>query len=144
MPLATRLLAAAVIAPSHSRQNNFVGRFPLEKLYDQSSLSVLHLTNYFQMEQMLLHMGNNCSRLREVKLFNCSVRSDTLVRLGEMCPNISSLSLIWFGIRSMIFLLVKVMLKCYYVFRFWFTDASNILTLQGMMSLVKCRNLVMC
>ena len=50
----------------------------------------------FQMEQMLLHMGNNCSRLREVKLFNCSVRSDTLVRLGEMCPNITSLSLIWF------------------------------------------------
>jgi hypothetical protein len=47
------------------------------------------------MERMLLHMGNNCSRLREVKLFNCSLRSDTLVRLGEMCPNITSLSLIW-------------------------------------------------
>ena len=58
----------------------------------------------FQMEQMLLHMGNNCSRLREVKLFNCSVRSETLVRLGEMCPNISSLSLIWLDFNCFSFL----------------------------------------
>ena len=37
-----------------------------------------------QMDQMLRHVGNHCSRLKEVELLNCCVRSDTLIRLGML------------------------------------------------------------
>lgn len=37
-----------------------------------------------QMDQMLRHVGNHCSRLKEVELLNCCVRSDTLIRLGKL------------------------------------------------------------
>ena len=59
-----------------------------------SSMTLKNFRSPDEMERMLLHMGNNCARLREVHLFNCALRSETLVRLGEMCPNITSLSLI--------------------------------------------------
>ena len=36
------------------------------------------------MDQMLRHVGNHCSRLKEVELLNCCVRSDSLIRLGKL------------------------------------------------------------
>lgn len=59
-----------------------------------SSLTLKNFRSAYEMHRMLLHMGNNCSRMREVQLFNCALKADTLVKLGEMCPNITSLSLI--------------------------------------------------
>lgn len=58
------------------------------------SITLKNFRSDQQMEQMLRHIGNNCSRLKEVQLFNCSIRSETLIRLGMTCPNIESLSLI--------------------------------------------------
>merc|ERR1712141_205641 len=64
------------------------------RFHFMSSMTLKNFRSPDEMERMLLHMGNNCARLREVHLFNCALRSETLVRLGEMCPNITSLSLI--------------------------------------------------
>lgn len=58
------------------------------------SITLKDFRSSHQMERMLWHIGNNCSRLRQVQLYNCSLRSETLIRLGMTCPNIESLSLI--------------------------------------------------
>ena len=58
------------------------------------SITLKNFRSEQQMERMLWHIGNNCSRLKEVQLFNCSLRSETLTRLGMTCPNIEMLSLI--------------------------------------------------
>ncbi len=58
------------------------------------SITLKNFRSYHQMEQMLRHVGNHCSRLQEVQLFNCCVQSETLIRLGMTCPNIESLSMI--------------------------------------------------
>lgn len=58
------------------------------------SISLKNFRSSQQMERMLWHIGNNCSRLQEVHLYNCSLRSETLTRLGMTCPNIRSLSLV--------------------------------------------------
>ena len=43
-------------------------------LYYRSSMTLKNFRSPDEMERMLLHMGNNCARLREVHLFNCALR----------------------------------------------------------------------
>ncbi len=58
------------------------------------SIALKNFRSAHQMERMLWHVGNHCSRLQKVQLYNCALRSETLIRLGMTCPNIESLSLI--------------------------------------------------
>ena len=48
------------------------------------SIALKDFRSDHQMDQMLRHVGNHCSRLKEVELLNCCVRSDTLIRLGML------------------------------------------------------------
>ena len=111
-----------------------------------SSMTLKNFRSPEEMERMLLHMGNNCARLREVHLFNCALRSETLVRLGEMCPNITSLSLIccdenyrknhymWSYMRDCSFVTAFPALNSLYLFRtlalatLSYDDAHNIVS----------------
>ena len=65
-----------------------------QKYVSMRSITLKDFRSSAQMEKMLWHIGNNCSRLQEVQLNNCSLKSETLIRLGMTCPNITSLSLI--------------------------------------------------
>ena len=65
-----------------------------QKYASMRSITLKDFRSSAQMEKMLWHIGNNCSRLQEVQLNNCSLKSETLIRLGMTCPNITSLSLI--------------------------------------------------
>jgi hypothetical protein len=58
------------------------------------SLTLSGFRSTQQTERMMWHVGNHCSRLNEVQLYNCAIRSETLIRLGMTCPNIESLSLV--------------------------------------------------